>query len=301
MMVLAWIIVLVGVAGVFVLGAMFGGVVGACMSCAAGIVLISVVETAGDKRYTKKHDKAVTAAQGFPTKLAQEYVGELRKQKIYDLNSEENRAAALALVRSNGKYNIPNAEQLYPKMYAVGSGQESEAQIPKRKGGKAVEPTLCDKYNSLGEVRGKRIERVIEVLGKPTTDEPIGSYGYTMKTWISGKCTVKLTFDQFGSCNDEMPICKGPSTVKPWKRPFNLAGVVAMALVLVLGYAVINNVAGIDWFAGGHGAICIASGCSEEQAGPYTAYCVKHSGHCLNCGKYVDPDATYCMKCITGR
>lgn len=299
-MVLASIIVLVGVACVFVLGAMFGGFVGACMSCAAGILLIAEVENAGDKRYTKKYDKEVTAAQGFPTKLAQEYVVELRKQKIYDLNSEENRAAALALVRSNGKYNIPNAEQLYPKMYAVGSGQEPEAQIPKRKGGKAVEPTLCDKYNSLGEVGGKRIERVIEVLGEPTESTPMSSGG-SMKTWISGKCEVILSFDKFGSCSSAIPICKGPSTVKPRKKPINLAAVVAMALVLVLSFGVINNVAGIDWFAGGHGAICRASNCSEEQAGPYTAYCVKHSGHCLNCGKYVDPDAAFCIECITGR
>jgi len=44
---------------------------------------------------------------------------------------------------------------------------------------------------------------------------------------------------------------------------------------------------------------CAKSGCSRKIAtSGDTAYCTTHSGRCLNCRCYVDPDAMYCMDCI---
>lgn len=45
--------------------------------------------------------------------------------------------------------------------------------------------------------------------------------------------------------------------------------------------------------------ICMAAGCTRKIAtSGDTAYCTTHSGKCLNCRCYVDPDAMYCMDCI---
>lgn len=44
---------------------------------------------------------------------------------------------------------------------------------------------------------------------------------------------------------------------------------------------------------------CAHAGCNNYIASSGdTSYCVKHSRHCLACGKYIDEDAMYCMDCI---
>jgi hypothetical protein len=44
---------------------------------------------------------------------------------------------------------------------------------------------------------------------------------------------------------------------------------------------------------------CMKSGCNNKIASSGdTAYCTSHSGRCLNCRCYVDPDAMYCMDCL---
>ena len=44
---------------------------------------------------------------------------------------------------------------------------------------------------------------------------------------------------------------------------------------------------------------CAHPGCNNYIASSGdTAYCTKHSNKCLNCGKYIDGDAMYCVDCI---
>jgi len=44
---------------------------------------------------------------------------------------------------------------------------------------------------------------------------------------------------------------------------------------------------------------CAHAGCNNYIASSGdTSYCVKHSRHCLECGKYIDEDAMYCIDCI---
>ena len=44
---------------------------------------------------------------------------------------------------------------------------------------------------------------------------------------------------------------------------------------------------------------CAHPGCSNYIASSGdTAYCTTHSNRCLNCGKYIDEDAMYCMDCL---
>lgn len=44
---------------------------------------------------------------------------------------------------------------------------------------------------------------------------------------------------------------------------------------------------------------CVVSGCSNYIASSGdTNCCVTHSNKCLECRKYIDGDATYCMSCI---
>ena len=46
--------------------------------------------------------------------------------------------------------------------------------------------------------------------------------------------------------------------------------------------------------------ICAHAGCDNTIASSGdTNCCTKHSAKCLNCGKYIDEDATYCMDCLT--
>lgn len=45
--------------------------------------------------------------------------------------------------------------------------------------------------------------------------------------------------------------------------------------------------------------ICAHSGCNNTIASTGdTNCCTRHSAKCLNCGKYIDEDATYCMECL---
>ena len=45
--------------------------------------------------------------------------------------------------------------------------------------------------------------------------------------------------------------------------------------------------------------ICAHNGCTNYIASSGdTNCCTKHSNKCLNCGKYIDEDATYCMECL---
>lgn len=44
---------------------------------------------------------------------------------------------------------------------------------------------------------------------------------------------------------------------------------------------------------------CAYPGCTHKIASSGdTNCCTVHSNKCLNCGKYIDSDAMYCMKCI---
>lgn len=46
---------------------------------------------------------------------------------------------------------------------------------------------------------------------------------------------------------------------------------------------------------------CAHSGCTNYIASSGdTNCCTVHSNKCLNCGKYIDEDAMYCMDCISG-
>lgn len=46
--------------------------------------------------------------------------------------------------------------------------------------------------------------------------------------------------------------------------------------------------------------ICVHSGCTNYIASSgNTNCCVSHSNKCLNCGKYIDEDAMYCLSCLT--
>lgn len=46
---------------------------------------------------------------------------------------------------------------------------------------------------------------------------------------------------------------------------------------------------------------CVISGCSNYIASSGdTNCCVSHSNRCLECRKYIDGDAAYCMDCILG-
>ena len=46
---------------------------------------------------------------------------------------------------------------------------------------------------------------------------------------------------------------------------------------------------------------CVVSGCSNKIASSGdTNCCVSHSNNCLECGNYIDGDATYCMDCLSG-
>ncbi len=46
---------------------------------------------------------------------------------------------------------------------------------------------------------------------------------------------------------------------------------------------------------------CAHSGCNNYIASSGdTNCCTTHSNKCLNCGKYIDEDAMYCMECLTG-
>lgn len=62
-----------------------------------------------------------------------------------------------------------------------------------------------------------------------------------------------------------------------------------------------NNSKGI--FTNAYGTattICNHSGCTNYIASSGdTNCCVKHSNKCLNCGKYIDEDAMYCMDCLS--
>ena len=45
---------------------------------------------------------------------------------------------------------------------------------------------------------------------------------------------------------------------------------------------------------------CAHPGCNNKIASSGdTNCCTTHSRRCLNCGKYIDEDAMYCMDCIT--
>ena len=45
--------------------------------------------------------------------------------------------------------------------------------------------------------------------------------------------------------------------------------------------------------------VCAHSGCSNYiVSSGDSAYCSVHSRKCLECGKYIDEDAAYCMDCI---
>ena len=45
---------------------------------------------------------------------------------------------------------------------------------------------------------------------------------------------------------------------------------------------------------------CAAHGCNNKIASSGdTMYCATHSNRCLNCNKYIDGDAMYCMSCLT--
>lgn len=44
---------------------------------------------------------------------------------------------------------------------------------------------------------------------------------------------------------------------------------------------------------------CAAHGCNNKIASSGdTMYCATHSNRCLNCNKYIDGDAMYCMSCL---
>lgn len=45
---------------------------------------------------------------------------------------------------------------------------------------------------------------------------------------------------------------------------------------------------------------CAHPGCTRNVASSGdTNCCTTHSNRCLNCGKYIDEDAMYCMSCLT--
>lgn len=47
--------------------------------------------------------------------------------------------------------------------------------------------------------------------------------------------------------------------------------------------------------------ICAHKGCTNYIASSGDTNCCKeHSNKCLNCGKYIDEDAMYCMDCLSG-
>ena len=47
--------------------------------------------------------------------------------------------------------------------------------------------------------------------------------------------------------------------------------------------------------------ICAHDGCTNYIASSGDTNCCKeHSNKCLNCGKYIDEDAMYCMDCLSG-
>ena len=41
------------------------------------------------------------------------------------------------------------------------------------------------------------------------------------------------------------------------------------------------------------------SGCNRSAVtSGDSVYCAQHSNRCLNCNKYIDADAMYCMSCL---
>ena len=47
------------------------------------------------------------------------------------------------------------------------------------------------------------------------------------------------------------------------------------------------------------GAKCAMSGCNRSAVtSGNSVYCAQHSNRCLNCNKYIDADAMYCMSCL---
>lgn len=47
------------------------------------------------------------------------------------------------------------------------------------------------------------------------------------------------------------------------------------------------------------GAKCAMSGCNRSAVtSGDSVYCAQHSNRCLNCNKYIDADAMYCMSCL---
>lgn len=59
-----------------------------------------------------------------------------------------------------------------------------------------------------------------------------------------------------------------------------------------------NNVGSVSGGQSSSSAICAHSGCTNKVASGDTVYCSAHSNKCLNCGKYIDEDALYCMSCL---
>ena len=80
------------------------------------------------------------------------------------------------------------------------------------------------------------------------------------------------------------------------RRTFAVAIVIAIALSLTaVGYC--------DTFSNAYGTSttkCAHPGCNNPIASSGdTNCCTTHSRRCLNCGKYIDEDAMYCISCIT--
>ena len=59
-----------------------------------------------------------------------------------------------------------------------------------------------------------------------------------------------------------------------------------------------NNVGAVSGIQSSTSNVCAHSGCTNKVASGDTVYCSMHSNKCLNCGKYIDEDALYCMSCL---
>lgn len=297
----------------YVLGAVLGSVLGIGLAIFGGFLLIGAMLCAFENAANAKAQKIEKQAQGFTTELARSYYNTLVSRGISNISSEENKGIDLRFAQNTPPFNIPNVEKLYIDMFRVGSGQgeiiDGYEVIASRKQAKAdarYKETLRDKMVQLGTLTGRSYQEIVAACGKETSSEyflftDIGEG--TRKTWKDSRSCVILNFDK-----DE--ICRGVPKAEgayrdPQKKPTAQAhdeipdgavvAALALAVALFFGFNVIRG------HLGAAGSTCWYSGCSRPVAGTQTAYCSTHSGHCLNCGTYVDPDAAFCIRCLTKR
>lgn len=91
--------------------------------------------------------------------------------------------------------------------------------------------------------------------------------------------------------------------IDPLRRSFGVQGkkplrLIIFVLILVLIACFIRYKPFSGCSFSGNTEMCHHPGCNNPVAPGDTVYCTKHSNRCLNCGKYIDEDATFCMDCI---